>query len=132
MKRTTAWVLGAVLLIGVLIGYGMTRLLSDSDLPVHQVGGYDFVIYGTDLQCADYPESGLIGYEGFGISWPVEDEETEKGRPRLVALITDDYLELVDYDILPTGFQEFVLEQARKDWPQVKIRNGDDTTDAPR
>ena len=132
MRWIAVTVLGVVLLFGVLSGYGIALWLDNPELPLHQVGGYDFVIYGSDLQCWDDPESGFVGYEGFGVSWPVEDEESKEGRPRLVALVTDDFLELVDYDILPAGFQEFVLEQARKNWPKVKIRNGGDTPDDPR
>ena len=124
--------LGTALLVGVLIGYGAAWLMDDSDLPtIHEVGEHDVLIYASDPHCWDLDlEYGA--YEGFGVSWPVEDEEPEKGRPRLVALITEDYLEVVDYEALPPGLQSAVLEEVRrKAVPPLKIRYQHDTPDDP-
>jgi len=70
-----------------------------------------------------------MGYGGLGISWPVD---SRKESPRLVALITEDYLELVDYDTLLPSFQDFVVEEARRGAPpRISLGCDDDTPDDP-
>ena len=123
-----AWNIVAVLVAGLVVGFGVGWWMNTSESPaLHQVGDYDFFIfpYGPD---PDKPE--FMGYEGFGLSWPAESREE---RPRLVALITEDYLELVDFEALPPGFQEALVEEAQRGIPpRITVKYDDDTSDDPR
>ncbi len=98
---------------------------------LYQVGDYDFLIHPIDPQCEDLPSDLAYGDRmGFGIAWPVEDEDT--AWPKLVAIIDNQHLQLVDYDELPPVVQQFVQEQYKRDTPRVKLRNTEDPPDDPR
>ena len=137
-----AWNIAAILIAGLVIGYGVGWWMNRSDsgpYTTHTVGDYDYMVF-HDFRDYDFiiyggvPEYGepddYVDYEGFGISWP---EESREERPRLVALITEDYLELVDFEALPPGFQEAVLEEAHRGLaPRIPVKYDDDTSDDPR
>ena len=101
------------------------------EMVLYQVGDYDFLIHPIDPQCEDLPSDLAYGDRmGFGIAWPVEDEDT--AWPKLVAIIDNQHLQLVDYDELPPVVQQFVQEQYKRDTPRVKLRNTEDPPDDPR
>ena len=137
---TRTWSIGAnILMAGLVIGYGIGWWMNQSEpLTIHAVGDYDFIIRGSDPACWDEDDPGTTLYEGFGVSWPVsEEEDPETDHPQLVAVIMGDYLELVAYDALAPGLQEglqeAVLEERRRKFlPKIPLRYDDDTQDDPR
>ncbi len=140
-----AWNVGAILIAGLVIGYGMGWWMNRSESPnVYSVGDYDFIIgdYDSLVQPSDptrwqRDDNDTALYSGFGMAWSVEPEQAEKDYPRLVALIMDGHLELVAYERLTpklqAELQDAVAEERRRKFvPDVLLRYDDDVEDDAR